>query len=85
MASDRCANPTLARLIAEASVLAGGDHPCHILGHKWAFRGGAWCGCEGGSCSVPVHECEACGDCDYGDNDEAIEKRRVCVESNEYV
>jgi hypothetical protein len=64
----------LSRLIAEASVLAGGQHPCAVLGHKWVFRGCA--GRErpnGGYYSVPVHECEACGDCDYGDNPEADE------------
>lgn len=64
----------LDRLIAEAQVLAGGDHPCSILGHKWRHIGGRWCGCkdtETCGCSVPVHECDACGDCDYGENDEA--------------
>lgn len=70
----------LSRLIAEASVLAGGDHPCHILGHKWKFYGGANCGCPDGWCSVSVHKCAACGDCDYGDNDEANEKRAYCQE-----
>jgi len=77
----------LSRLIAEAAVLAGGRHPCNVLGHKWRHVGGAWCGCEGrdsagdrwsGSCSVPVHECEGCGDCDYGDNAEARETRIEC-------
>ena len=71
---------TLDRLIAEASVLAGGDHPCAILGHKWVFSGGANCGCPDGYCSVPVHECEACGDCDYGDNEDAREVRAGCQE-----
>jgi hypothetical protein len=62
----------LSRLIAEASVLAGGQHPCAVLGHKWVFMGGASRSLEGGGyCSVPVYECEACGDCDYGDNPEA--------------
>ena len=77
----------LLRLIAEASVLAGGKHPCNVLGHNWAFRGGANCGCEGphedggrwsGTCSVPVYECSACGDCDYGDNAEAVNIRTRC-------
>lgn len=68
----------LDRLIAEAAVLAGGDHPCAVLGHKWEFSGGANCGCPDGACSVPVHECDACGDCDYGDNDEADEVRADC-------
>jgi len=70
----------LDRLLAEASVLAGGDHPCAVLGHKWKHVGGRNCGCPGvaGGCSVPVHECEACGDCDYGDNAEADEIKLEC-------
>lgn len=71
------------RLIAEAVVLAGGDHPCSILGHKWVHTGGANCGCEDGGCSVPVHECEACLDCDYGDNADADEVRKYCAELKE--
>ena len=66
------------RLIAEAQVLAGGDHPCTILGHKWEFAGGANCGCDGGSCSIPVHQCSACDDYDYGDNTEADTIRETC-------
>ncbi len=71
----------LARLVAEAIVLAGGEHQCAVLGHKWEFTGGVSCGCgswEG--CSVPVHECASCGDCDYGDNAEADETRLRCQE-----
>lgn len=68
----------LDRLIAEASVLAGGPHPCNVLGHKWAFYGGANCGCEDGACSLPVHRCEGCGDYDYGENDAAQEIRDRC-------
>jgi hypothetical protein len=77
----------LDRLIVEARVLAGEPHPCRILGHRWRHKGGKNCGCEWrdedggistGSCSVPVYECEACGDCDYGDNAEAAETREVC-------
>jgi hypothetical protein len=68
----------LTRLIAEASVLAGGDHPCQILGHKWSHIGGSHCGCKDGVCSVPVYECGSRGDCDYGDNDEAISIREAC-------
>lgn len=70
----------LTRLVAEAVCLAGGDHPCSILGHKWVFAGGANCGCPDGSCSVPVCECAACGDCDYGDSIEADEIRAECRE-----
>lgn len=72
---------TLTRLIAEAQVLAGGDHPCAILGHKWTHIGGRWCGCQGSEtwgCSVPVRECESCGDCDYGDNEDADEIKSEC-------
>lgn len=70
----------LQRLIAEAGVLAGGNHPCNVLGHAWKHIGGANCGCEVGQCSVPVNRCDGCGDFDYGDNDEASEKRQACAE-----
>ena len=72
----------LTRLIAEASVLAGGVHPCNVLGHVWVHVGGRWCGCddtESNGCSVPVHECSACGDCDYGENDEAAGIMAACA------
>lgn len=68
----------LERLAAEAVALAGGPHPCAMLGHQWRFGGGAHCGCPDGACSVPVHEC-ACGDCDYGDNADADEIRARCA------
>jgi hypothetical protein len=70
---------TLDRLIAEAGVLAGGAHPCTVLGHKWEFSGGMNCGCEIGYCSVPVLKCASCGDCDYGDNAEADQCRTECA------
>lgn len=59
----------LQRLIAEAAVLAGGEHPCAILGHKWKSRGGRACpfheeGC--GNASQSAEQCEACGEWDYG-------------------
>lgn len=58
------------RLIAEAQVLAGGEHQCAKLGHKWKSIGGRACpfheeGC--GNSSQAVFECESCGDVDYGD------------------
>jgi hypothetical protein len=81
MATD---NTTLDRLIAEASVLAGGDHPCLVLGHKWVFHGGANCGCEDGQCGVPVYRCEGCGDYDYGENDEARDMRAACERDTAY-
>lgn len=84
--SDRIAEAraNLERLEREA---AGAS--CAELGHDWKFIGGAHCGCtEIGArgrdlvcvgCSVPVHECARCGDCDYGENDEAVEVRAECT------
>lgn len=44
--------------------------PCSEVGHRWVCLGGKNAGCgEGCGCSVPVHECLICGDCDYGDNE----------------
>ena len=41
-------------------------------GHTWKSIGGCNASCSDNcACSIPVNECEACGDCDYGDNDEA--------------
>lgn len=75
----------LERLVAEASALAGGPHPCAILGHVWAFAsGGMNCGCVDGSCSVPVYQCQSCGDYDYGDNAEANDKRAWCAEHGQW-
>jgi hypothetical protein len=51
---------------------------CAEVGHRWESLGGANCGCKAGACSVPVNTCTACGDCDYGDNDDASEIRRAC-------
>lgn len=49
---------------------------CAIDGHAWRFIGCRSCCCarsDGGTggCSLPVHKCDTCGDCDYGENDEA--------------
>ena len=42
--------------------------PCAEVGHRWKLLGGANASCcRDCSCSVAVHECEVCGDCDYGD------------------
>lgn len=59
----------LERLCAEAAALAGGEHPCHVLGHKWKSIGGR--ACPFGECgeSQGVHECTVCGDVDYGQRD----------------
>jgi ribosomal protein L29 len=59
---------------------------CAEIGHRWVSLGGCNCGCEGngreyGGCSVPVHECAICGDCDYGENHDAEEVRRRCAEA----
>lgn len=48
-------------------------------GYDWQQIGGRNCGCEDGHCSVPVMECGVCGQCDYGDNDEAREVVSDCV------
>jgi hypothetical protein len=57
---------------------------CVELGkHDWQSIGGCNAGCEEGkycSCSVPVYVCSRCGDCDYGDNREAVEIRRRCAD-----
>lgn len=50
-------------------------------GHDMQSTGGCNCGCEDGACSVPVHVCTRCGDCDYGDNAEATEIRQHCAET----
>jgi hypothetical protein len=56
---------------------------CRELGrHEWRHVGGRNCGCYPGSCcSIPVHECARCGDCDYGDNAEAQEQISGCEDS----
>lgn len=49
-------------------------------GHDWQSIGGCNAGChEMCSCSVPVHKCSRCGDCDYGDNEEAAKTRADCA------
>lgn len=56
---------------------------CSEVGHRWKHIGGRNAGCDLADrccCSVPVHECEVCGDCDYGESDEAIEVLRACTE-----
>lgn len=69
----------LERIVAAAS--------CAEVGHRWKFTGGRNCCCEAvevgesGGCSIPVHECEVCGDCDYGDNQDATDVRATCLEA----
>ena len=57
---------------------------CGEVGHDWKHVGGcsAAC-CEHCGCSVPVYTCTKCGDCDYGDNDEADRVRGCCNEGRE--
>lgn len=56
--------------------------PCAEVGHDWRSLGGCNAGCgEGCGCSVPVNECRRCGDCDYGENEEAAEVRKLCQEA----
>jgi len=70
----------LKRLISMATSEAGGAHPCEVLGHKWVSIGGCNAACSDDcGCSVPVNECEVCGDCDYGDNNDARETREECA------
>lgn len=56
---------------AEASLAAlkrlAATATCAEVGHRWKFIGARNAGCDRDcQCSVPVNECEACGDCDYG-------------------
>lgn len=54
---------------------------CQEIGaHAWKSSGGCNAGCcKDCTCSVPVNHCSRCGDCDYGDNQEARETRRLCA------
>lgn len=55
-------------------------------GHDWQHKGGCNAACELNGdccCSVPVHECSRCRDCDYGDNEEAHQVRAECRERRE--
>lgn len=62
---------------------------CRELGCDMQSIGGANCGCMHkddaggdlpGCCSVPVLRCTRCGDCDYGENADAVEIRRACAD-----
>jgi len=56
---------------------------CAANGHVWKHIGGRNCGClYVTGCSVPVHECVVCGDCDYGDNAEAAGIIAACSEAD---
>lgn len=55
---------------------------CVELGrHDWRSDGGCSAGCKPDcDCSVPVNTCRRCKDCDYGQNEEADEVKRLCAE-----
>lgn len=56
--------------------------PCAQAGHDMQHKGGRNAGCSDWcSCSVPVFECTRCGDCDYGENEEARAVMKNCKES----
>lgn len=60
--------------------------PCREYGHTWKSLGGCNAGCCGDcACSVPVNICEKCGDCDYGENDDAVRTRDECAERLELI
>lgn len=55
---------------------------CGEVGHTWKHIGGRNANCTECaafcSCSIPVHECTKCGDCDYGENAEAWSTMIYC-------
>ena len=53
---------------------------CAEIGHDWQMMGGVNCQTAGGcgDCSVAVHECSRCKDCDYGESDEANRQVEAC-------
>lgn len=57
---------------------------CREAGCQMVFIGGRNAGCSKDCvCSVPVHQCSKCKDCDYGDNAEASEIIRKCREEDQ--
>lgn len=57
---------------------------CLRDGHAWKFIGCRACGCErSGGCSIPVHRCTVCNDCDYGENEEACRIEENCEHASE--
>jgi hypothetical protein len=55
---------------------------CRELGCDMKSFGGCCASCDDRQdtciCSVPVHKCTRCGDCDYGENEEAERIRADC-------
>ena len=62
---------------------AAASASCLETNHDWQLLGGRNCGCYeyGYSCSFPVYQCTKCKDCDYGDNEEAVEIKNNCKEN----
>jgi hypothetical protein len=62
---------SFSRLIAEATVLAGGKHECADLGHDWISEGGRRCPRATDdyepNCSQTVYVCRSCEKVDYGE------------------
>lgn len=60
--------------------------PCAEVGHRWRHIGGRNAGCDypDCGCSVPVHKCEVCGDCDYGDNADAEKVLAECSSADDW-
>lgn len=73
------------RLKAKAGEIVVRDRSiCRTNGHTWKFLGGANAGCcRDCACSVDVHECIVCGDCDYGETDEAAAIVANCPDREE--
>lgn len=68
-----------ARAEVERLERAAAQASCREVGHDWKHIGGRNCGCgDWANCSVPVYGCKKCGDCDYGDNEEARQKIAEC-------
>ena len=57
---------------------------CRDLGHDWKHIGGCNAGCDDPDCccSIPVHTCSRCEDCDYGQNSEADHVIAQCLKGN---
>ncbi|WP_439398521.1 hypothetical protein ACRQ5Q_14595 [Bradyrhizobium sp. PMVTL-01] len=54
---------------------------CRTVGCDMRSVGGCNAGCDDDCCcSVPVHKCTRCGDCDYGENEEAEQTSEKCAE-----
>lgn len=67
-----------ARVDQLARQIAAG--PCKAVGHDWQSTGGCNAGCGPDCfCSVPVNVCAKCGDCDYGENEDADKERARCA------